>query len=147
MSTEPQTTALTRPLDVGLQTRIRAALSDIADVAAARSTRVAIVVPGDLISEAMYEIFTDAARIPDYAPDAPERRYSSVVEYVSDEIPPDPIDLYVYADTAHEGAPRVALRVADGEAITDLTLDLGVAEEFFLAGLAAVAHLRATPVD
>jgi hypothetical protein len=150
MTTKAQTPASDASA-VGLQSRIRAALKDIADTVASRSTRTAIAVPGNEISAAMYEIFSNAARIPDYDHDAAGvRRYSSTVEYVSDEIPSDPIDLMVRADT--DGDSRVIVEVIGVGVDTTIPLDLQVAEQLFLSGLAAVAYARAvhdkpTPVD
>lgn len=154
MTTEPQSPPKIDPDPapaVGLQSRIRAALKDVADDVASKS-RVVIAVPGKEISEAMYRIFSDVPHVPDYDPEtAGARTYSSVVEYASDEVPADPIDLKVSA-LADDGDPRVFVEVVDTDCQVDVSLDLQVAEEFFLAGLAAVAHARATrdrptPVD
>lgn len=155
MTTEPQSPPKIDPDPapaVGLQSRIRAALKDVADDVASKS-RVVIAVPGKEISEAMHRIFSDVPHVPDYVPEtAGARTYSSTVEYASDEVPPEPVDLTVRALTEDASDPRVFVEVIDGDYQVDIPLDLQVAEEFFLAGLAAVAHARATrdrptPVD
>lgn len=153
--TEPQSSAPQLPPGAGIQSRIRDALRKVADEAASRSTRMAIVVPGGPIADAMFEIFSDVPRVPDYDEQAAaSRHYDGVVDYVPDQVPPDAHRLCIYVDESGENAgyPKVVISVDDGHAVTGVPFDPDVAQEMFLAGLAACAYAQAgsryaVPVD
>lgn len=134
----------------GLRTRMTEEFRRIADDAAARNTRTAIVVPGPQIVEAMSEIFSDVPHIPDYDPAATPETFTSYVEYASDVVPDDPIDVAVHARPG-DGSPEVTMVVTENGQERDISFDPDVAERFFLAGLAACNHARQlrdrTPVD
>lgn len=131
----------------GLMTQIREALRHVADDVAAKNTRTVIAVPGKEISEAMFRIFGNVPRIPDYDPDAAgEAHYDSVIEnYAADEIPPDPVRLTVRVDEDGERAddPVVVITFDDGQATVPTSFDPDVAERLFLEGLAACRYARA----
>jgi hypothetical protein len=127
----------------GLMTRMREALRQVADEVGARAS-IPVAVPGKEISEAMFRIFSDVPRVPDFDPEqAAATSYHSVVEFESDEVPPPPVALRVFVD--EEGSnvddPKVVLAIP---AVADLiTLDPDEAERLFLAGLAACKYARA----
>lgn len=120
-----------------MQTRIRDSLEQVANKVAARS-RIPIAVPGPEISEAIWEIFSDVPRIPDYDPT--ERVWSNTVTYAADEVPPDPADVSI----AIEGDEnQLMINVAPpGQDPIRMPFEPAAAEELFLAGLAAVAEVR-----
>lgn len=144
--TESQATASPAPLADGLQTRIRAALKDVADDVASRNTRTVIAVPGKEISAAMFEIFSDVPHTPDYTEEqaAGLQHFDSVTVYASDEIPPDPFRVSVNVDEQDDNAgdPKVVLTVDDGQQVTRVPFTPEVAERLFLAGLAACNYAR-----
>lgn len=127
----------------GMQSRIRAALKRVADQAGA-STRIPIAVPGPQITEAMWKIFSDVPRIPDYDQEmANQRTWCSEVPYVSDEIPPEPEEIGVYVEADPDGVDKVQIELTDREGHPHkILLNVAEAEEFFLAGLAATTFLR-----
>lgn len=133
--------------NAGMLTRIREALRQVADDVAAKNTRTVIAVPGKEISEAMFRIFSDVPRVPDYDPEAAGKsHHDSVIEnYAADEIPPDPIRLSVWADEEGDRAddPSVVIAFDDGQAVVRTPFDPDVAERLFLEGLAACRYARA----
>lgn len=128
----------------GLTTRIRAALRDVADQAAEK-TSMPIVVPGAQITEAMLKVFAGTPKVPDYNHEqALETSFGSVVKYESDEIPTDPIPVRVYVDETGENVddPQVMVTFGIGEREFVVPFDPETAEALFLAGLAACAYAK-----
>ena len=129
---------------------MRAELHRIADEVAARNTRTAIAVPGAEIFDAMARIFSDVPHVPDYDPVAEPEKFTSYIEYATDVVPDDPIDVLVRARSG-DSEPEVVVTLVEGGQERDVSFDPDVAERLFLAGLAACAHARAqrevTPVD
>jgi hypothetical protein len=122
----------------GVDSRLREALSRVADDLAAKHTRMAIAVPVKQIITAVFEVIADLPRIPDYDSTlAAKQVWSSEVVYASDEVPDDPAECTVRVNGA-----AVAVRVIEDGADTEVLLNPQHAEGFFLAGLAAVAHLK-----
>lgn len=128
----------------GLMTRIRAALKEVADQAAEK-TSMAIVIPGAQIAEAMLKVFAGTPKVPDYdAESAIETSFGSVVKYEPDEIPTDPIPVQVFVDDTGENVddPQVMLTFGIGERVFLVPFDPETAEALFLAGLAACAFAK-----
>lgn len=125
----------------GIQSRIRAALKDVADEVAVKSTRIAIAVPGQEIAAAMWKIFNDVPHIPDYDPENGKRTWSSAVEFASDEIPEDPAEVSVRATTGDLYEQRVTITLKTADGVHEVELDRAQAEEFFLTGLSATTFL------
>lgn len=128
----------------GLTTRIRAALRDVADQAAEK-TSMPIVVPGAQITEAMLKVFAGTPKVPDYDHErAAGASFGSVVKYESDEIPTAPIPVRVFVDESGENAddPQVMVTFGIGEREFLVPFDPETAEALFLAGLAACAYAK-----
>lgn len=122
----------------GVDSQLREALRQVADDLATQHTRMAIAIPVKQIVAAVFAVLADVPRIPDYDPTlASEQVWSSEVVYASDEIPDDPGECTVRV----EGA-AVAVRVITDGAYKEVLLSPQQGEGFFLAGLAAVAHLK-----
>jgi hypothetical protein len=128
----------------GLMTRIRAALKEVADQAAEK-TSMAIVIPGAEIAEAMFKVFAGTPKIPYYDPEqAAETAFSSVVKYEPDEIPAEPTPVQVFIDESGDNAddPQVLLVIGKGDGVMTVPFDPETAEALFLAGLAACAFAK-----
>lgn len=124
----------------GMMSHIRAELSRIADEVSAKSTRVAIAIPGKEIAEAMFRLFDSVPNVPDYDPElAQEQVWSSAVEHNLDEVPPDPSEVRVRALPSGKVEVRTG-ETTVGEAVAEL--DPEQAEQFFLAGLAATWYAK-----
>jgi hypothetical protein len=133
-----------------MMTRMRDALRQVADEVGAKAS-IPVAVPGREISEAMFRIFSDVPRVPDFDPAlARETSYTSVVEFESDEVPPPPVSLRVFVDEEDGNAddPKVVLAILGLAALASdvadlIALDPDEAERLFLAGLAACKYARA----
>jgi len=127
----------------GMATRMRDALRQIADEVGARAS-IPVAVPGKEITEAMFRLFSDVPRVPDFDPGlARETDFTSVVEFEPDEVPPPPVSVRVFVDEEDGNAddPKVVLAIPD---VADLVaFDPDEAERLFLAGLAACKYARA----
>jgi len=127
----------------GLTTQMREALRQVADEVGARAS-IPVAVPGKEISEAMFKIFSDVPRIPDFDPElAREVTYTSVVEFEPDEVPPPPVSLRVFVDQENDNADDPKVILALPEVADMVAFDPDEAERLFLAGLAACRYARA----
>jgi len=140
--TEPVTEAAEQ---VGLRSRIREAMRQVADDMAAASTRVAIAVPVKQITTALLELLPTLADVPDYDPGLAEKRIWAAIPQAVDDTDPEFDDLDVIG-------PEVSVRAVGGEVVMVVTaptvgrLEIPLtaldAREFFLSGVAAAEHAR-----
>lgn len=128
----------------GIDSRLRAALNEEANRLAA-SHSIPIVMPVKEILSAMYRVLADVPRVPDYDHElAGEQAWRTATGYSPSELFPDPSEFQVVArealepDQAH--TVQLTVRTTGDERVFDL--DLSEAEGLFLAGLAAVLHLK-----
>jgi hypothetical protein len=124
---------------VGVDSKLKQRLSDMADEIGAKNTRVAIAVPVRQIIAIFHEVFSDVPHVPDFDPGRDERqRWGGLTAYSPGEVP----------DAQNEAGLRL---LDDGVAI-DLegftgggweecaVLTLEQAKDYFLHGLALVAE-------
>ncbi|HZA71478.1 MAG TPA: hypothetical protein VE476_01050 [Propionibacteriaceae bacterium] len=124
---------------VGVDSKLKQRLSDMADEIGAKNTRVAIAVPVRQIIGIFHEVYGDVPHVPDYDPDRDDRqRWGGLAAYSPSEVP----------DAQNE----VGLRLADDAVIVDMegftgggwedcaVLNLEQAKDYFLTGLALVAE-------
>lgn len=140
--TEPITET---PDQVGLRSRIREAMRQVADDTASASTRVAIAVPVKQITTALMALLPQLADVPDYDAELAEQRVWAAIPQAVDDDDPELDDLDAIG-------PEVAVRAVGGEvhmvvtasAIGRLEIPLTAldAREFFLAGVSAAEHAR-----
>lgn len=126
----------------GVDSILRELLGRVADEAASR-TRIAIVMPTKEILAVFHRVFDMVPHIPDYDPEGAEtRRWSTPTVYASDEIPDMAPELGVHVADTYGGDVVVRVLFETGETCDESNLDPRHAEEFFLAGLAAVREAR-----
>jgi hypothetical protein len=128
----------------GVDSILRELLGRVADEAASR-TPIAIVMPTKEILAVFHRVFDMVPHVPDYDPEgAEDRRWSTPVVYASDEIPDTVPELGVYArDPAEYNGDAMVRVIADGGALRMVAdMDPRDAEQFFLAGLAAVREVQ-----
>jgi hypothetical protein len=126
----------------GVDSTLRELLGRVADEAASR-TSIAIVMPTKEILGVFHRVFHTVPRIPDYEPEgAADRRWSTPAVYSSDEIPEGAPELGVHVAETYGGDVVVRVLFETGETCDESNLDPRHAEEFFLAGLAAVREAR-----
>lgn len=142
--TEPQTSPaiIADPLydkGTGTDALLRDQLGRIADEVAARNTRVAIALPVPEIISLFHRVVPSMPRIPDYdATLAPSQVWSAAPDFSTDEIPEQAPELRVQLGNAEEIGDQVVVTVETIGAVVRCPLPLERAEQFFLAGLAAV---------
>lgn len=125
----------------GTASRLRAALKAVADELAVKHTSIAIVLPVKEVLATVFRVIEDVPRIPDYDPElAKEQAWRTATGFSHIELFDDPEELKVMADQAEDRVTMTVQSSADSAHV--LNLDVAEAEGFFLAGLAAVAHLK-----
>lgn len=138
VSTQPEAPERERFDGVGIDSQLRQRLSDMADEVGAKNTRVAIAVPVRQIIEIFHDVFASAAQVPDYDPEREAQRWGGVAAYSPGEVP-DP-EAEVGVKLTEDGVAVVFETFGGGGTSDDAPLTLAQAEEFFLAGLSAVAE-------
>lgn len=120
---------------VGVDSKLKQRLSDMADEVGAKNTRIAIAVPVREIIAIFHDVFDSVPHVPDYDPERDGLRWGGLAAYSPGEVP--------------EPTPEVGVKLTDdgvsvvfetGETSDDAELTLAQAEAFFLVGLAAVAE-------
>jgi hypothetical protein len=120
---------------VGVDSKLKQRLSDMADEVGARNTRVAIAVPVREIIAIFHDVFDNMPHVPDYSPEREGLRWGGLAAYSPTEVPEAQAEVGV--KLTEEGV-SVIFGTVETEDAAPLTL--AQAKEFFLAGLAAVAE-------
>ncbi|HET9144049.1 hypothetical protein [Actinophytocola sp.] len=120
---------------VGVDSMLKQRLSDMADEVGARNTRVAIAVPVREIIAIFHDVFGNVPHVPDYDPEREGLRWGGLAAYSPTEVPEAQAEVGV--KLTDEG---VSVVFETHDTSDDAPLTLRQAEEFFLAGLAAVAE-------
>lgn len=123
---------------VGVDSKLRQRLSDMADEMGAKNTRVAIAVPVKEIISIFHDVYAAVPHVPDFDPEVADRRWGGIGSYSPGEVPDPQNEIGVRL--TDDGVAVTFETFEAGGTSDDAVLALDQAEEFFLAGLSAVAE-------
>lgn len=123
----------------GTDDRLRVELENVANELAAKHT-MPFVVPVKQILAAVYKVFADVPRIPNYDAELPWNEQPSWMNAMTislTELPENPSNIrsWYVTDTG-----EVGVMIESGDACAEIKLEPTAAKDFFLHGLAAVLH-------